>query len=201
MTLVSCPACGGPVSHLARACPRCGYAMAVAPPSALPPKRSGTRAGVVVAVVGMVGLVGVVLVVGVFAAVAIPRFGTAVAQAKEQEAVTLLGQLHTFERFHHEATGAYTANLGDPAADDFLQGWGAPTSLYYDLSVSEAGAGELCLEATPRADAAELRALSMDENGALYGAPGCAGPVLDVGGTHAPGTMYLDSAQAVEEEH
>ncbi|HYJ78948.1 MAG TPA: hypothetical protein VEW03_05080 [Longimicrobiaceae bacterium] len=189
MSLVQCPSCAGRVSHLAAACPRCGYPIAVPPP---PPRASGSI-GVIVALAGLLCVVVVVVALGLFAAVAVPRFEQATHRAREAAAGTELRQLHALEQAQLASTGAYTANLTDPEADDYLAGWEGPSTPDYDFSAA-IEAGGLCLEATPGAhlDAA-VRPLSMDEGGALHAGAGCTGEVL----LQAPG-KYLppDTAAA-----
>lgn len=174
MSLVQCPSCGGRVSHLAAACPRCGYPIAVPPP----PPKSSSSTGVVIALVVAAVALGAIVVVGAMAAIAIPRFARASDRARESVAWTELEKIHALQQEHLAATGAFTANLTDPDAEGYLAGWSGTLSPDYHYSVSLAAGDGLCVEAVPEPHmGAHMRVLSMDAAGTQYRGASCTGEV------------------------
>lgn len=127
------------------------------------PRRSSP---VVIALVAGVVVVGVA-VIGVLAAIAVPRFATAVEQAKAQEATSALQRVHARQEAYRDENGRYTADLAVLP--------GAPVQLgFHSLEVSVASADRLCVEAHPLPGMGEgLSIVSIDESGWIHAGPGC----------------------------
>jgi len=187
MTLVPCPSCGQAVSHLAEACVHCGYDLVVAPAAAaVPASPRRVRRGKLVTA-ALAGAVAVLAVLGSFAAMASSRlhsFAATTAAGEgggegEAAAVDALSTVLELEQEHFAHHGAYTANLARPWADDHLEGWEASMApAGYDLRVVEADTTELCVQAAPRAGAAEgARTMTIDEQGSLRESEGCGGEI------------------------
>lgn len=174
------------MSHLAEACVHCGYDLVVAPAvEATPASPRRVRRGRLV-LVALVGAAGVLAVLGSFARMASSRLQSFVATAPtaaggggEMEAVDALSMVLELQQEHYAHHGAYTANLADPTAADYLEGWDASMApAGYDLSVVKADTVELCVQARPRADAGDgARTMTIDEGGALRESDGCSGEV------------------------
>jgi hypothetical protein len=189
MTLVACPSCGRPVSHRAEACVHCGYDLMPAPAGAVQarPVRVRRLRLVLGAVAGAAALL---LLLGSFAAVAsrgvrradppdVDADGGAHADVDELGIVDVLSHVLELQREHQAHFGTYTQNLTDTATDDFLGGFDAAMiPAGYTLEVLEAGADELCVQASPEVDApAEARTLAIDETGAIHEGAGCTDEV------------------------
>jgi Tfp pilus assembly protein PilE len=165
-----CPDCGAPVSSGAVVCPQCGFPIRQ---NALPGQAGGAGGGGTAAIV--IGLVVggflVVMFIGVLAAIAIPRFTQATQRVKEIEGEMLLGWAHKAEQSYFAEHGVYTANEALLTSPPRPRATGQQR---YTLQISAASDRELCLEAVPKDGG--VRAISMDENGWIYRAPGCSGP-------------------------
>jgi len=103
--------------------------------------------------------------IGVIAAIALPKFSSVVKSAGQAEADALLTLAYQAEVDHHREAGAYAADL---------ERFELRPGNFFTLSVSQATASELCIEATPKpTNTVELAPRSMDESGFLHGSPGC----------------------------
>lgn len=155
----ACPECGTPVSERAAVCPQCGFPLrrdAFHPPPGTPPgyaahpppppPRSGLSPGVLIAAIVGVGVVGV-FVIGVLAAIAIPRFSQAVAQAREAQGEEMLREVWVKEREYRDQNGSYASTLHDLRSVGWTE---PPDSAAYALLVISSERGNLCIEAEPR---------------------------------------------------
>ncbi len=183
MTLVSCPSCGGPVSHRAEACVHCGYDLMPAPADAVPQRPVRVRRARLV-LGAVMGVAALLVLLGSFAAVAsrgvrradpTDADGAAHADVDELGIVDVLAHVLELQQEHQAHFGTYTRNLADEGTGDFLGGFDAAMiPAGYTLEVLEAGADELCVQASPDVDApAEARALAIDETGAIHEGAGC----------------------------
>jgi hypothetical protein len=131
------------------------------------------------------GAVALLVLLGSFAAVAshgvrrvdAPDGGEAAHEdVDELGIVDVLAHVLELQREHLAHFGTYTANLTEAGADDFLGGFDAAMiPAGYTLEVLEAGADELCVQASPDLDApADARTLAIDEAGAIHEGAGCA---------------------------
>lgn len=163
-----CPDCGSPVSAGAVVCPQCGFPIRQ---NALPGRPGGGSGGGGLVVGLVVAAFLGVMFIGFVAAIAIPQFTKATRMMKEMEGETLLRWAYTAEGQYRTGHGMYTASVAQ-LTDPPRPNPGGPER--YTLQVSAASDRYLCLEAVPKA--AGVRALSMDEDGAIYRAAGCSGP-------------------------
>lgn len=182
MTLVPCPSCSRAVSHRAETCVHCGYDLMPPPADAVPERPARVRRGRLI-LGALAGALALLAVLGSFISMAAPRMappagGVAVAETTAADALALMLELQQEHYAHH---GAYTANIADPAAADFLEGFDASlVPAGHEIEVVEAGAEELCVQVrpapgTPAADASPV--MTIDENGALRHSRGCTGEI------------------------
>jgi Tfp pilus assembly protein PilE len=175
MPLVACSSCGHRISDLAPLCVKCGtpnraYAGQAggAPPR---PSRGSSAFVKVLVVCGL--LLGGVMVVGVFAAIAIPRFSSVSANARQAEAPPLLRQAAALQQSFHDQYGTYAGDTNQLSR----VGWSDPDARYFLFNISQASDTGFCVDALPSAMGATsgVHAASIDETGRLYEQDGCPG--------------------------
>jgi len=183
--LVPCPGCGRPVSREAPACPACEV-----PVRAILGPRSGSMHPVLVVGIVLAGGMFLMMLLGLVAALAASRLAmdaeaeahqaglSAADSAVVREAIRGLRSIYELQGDHMAVHGAYTRNLLDPAADDYLTDWRDPGAKHYGFEVSSAEMGHLCIGALPRSVESSALPVSIDGVGVVYAGPGCVGAVI-----------------------
>ncbi|HEX8693968.1 MAG TPA: hypothetical protein VF746_16210 [Longimicrobium sp.] len=182
--IVPCPGCGRPVSREAAACPACEVPVR----AMLGPRSAGTHPMLVVGVV-LGGGIFLLMLLGMAAALATSRLAmnaeaeahrglSAADSAVVREAVLGLRTVYELQGDHMASHGAYTRNLIDPAADDYLARWRDPGGKHYGFEVSSLEMGHLCIGALPRSVESSALPVSIDGAGVVYAGPNCNGAVI-----------------------